>query len=86
MSTREEFAVAIRCPKCGHHGKSIWEETDGANCQHGPQRLLKFVSAGFRAKMPKRSPVIRKSFVTVAKPCCLTEINGERSVGGAETA
>lgn len=50
MSTREEFAVAIRCPKCGHHGKSIWEETDGANCQHGPQRLLKFVSAGFSSE------------------------------------
>jgi hypothetical protein len=47
MSLREEFVVAIRCPKCRQHGSTVWEEATGSHRSQGPQRRLKVVSAGF---------------------------------------
>jgi hypothetical protein len=55
MSVREEFAVKLRCPKCDQHGTAIWEETDAAHRHDGPQRVLKFVSAGFSFSRDKLS-------------------------------
>ena len=43
-----QFTVTIRCPRCGHVGSSLWEETPG-----GPQ-LVEL--NGFYERLAKKQP------------------------------
>ena len=50
VAEREQFAVPIKCPKCGQVGSISWEEEAGADRRQGSMRKLILVSSGFHQR------------------------------------
>jgi hypothetical protein len=54
-SERDQITVAIKCPKCGQRGETVWEENHFVSPK-GPQSCLLSLSDGFYERISNRSP------------------------------